>query len=114
LARYADAAAINKGEEVTLMDLGNAIVEEIKMESGVITELVGELRLEGSVKTTKLKITWLADVEELVPLTHWLNSIISSTRKKVISAFFTHCLYMFCTSGARLKDIISCMIAHVS
>ena len=64
---YGDAAAINKGEEVTLMDWGNAIVEVIKMDSGVITALVGELRLEGSVKTTKLKITWLADVEELVP-----------------------------------------------
>jgi hypothetical protein len=113
LARYVDAAAINKGEEVTLMDLGNAIVEEIKMESGVITELVGELRLEGSVKTTKLKITWLADVEELVPLTLVeLDYLIN--KKKVISAFFTRCLYMFCTSGARLKDIISCMIVHVS
>ncbi|XP_008658555.1 glutamyl-tRNA synthetase, cytoplasmic isoform X1 [Zea mays] len=65
---YADAAAISKGEEVTLMDWGNAIVKEIKVESGVITELVGELHLEGSVKTTKLKITWLADIEELVPL----------------------------------------------
>jgi len=33
---YGDAAAINKGEEVTLMDWGNAIVEEIKMDSGVL------------------------------------------------------------------------------
>ncbi|CAO2161060.1 unnamed protein product [Urochloa humidicola] len=65
---YADASAISKGEEVTLMDWGNAIIKEIKMENGVITELVGELHLEGSVKTTKLKTTWLADIEELVPL----------------------------------------------
>ena len=65
---YADASAISKGEEVTLMDWGNAIINEIKMEGGVITELVGELHLEGSVKTTRMKITWLADMEELVPL----------------------------------------------
>ncbi|CAL5017217.1 unnamed protein product [Urochloa decumbens] len=65
---YADALAVRKGEEVTLMDWGNAIIKEIKMENGVITELVGELHLEGSVKTTKLKTTWLADIEELVPL----------------------------------------------
>ncbi|KAG8088618.1 hypothetical protein GUJ93_ZPchr0010g8011 [Zizania palustris] len=66
---YADALAISKGEEVTLMDWGNAIIKEIKMDSGVITELIGELlHLEGSVKTTKLKITWLPDIDELVPL----------------------------------------------
>ncbi|PUZ52014.1 hypothetical protein GQ55_6G236700 [Panicum hallii var. hallii] len=65
---YADASAISKGEEVTLMDWGNAIIKEIKMENGVITEVVGELHLEGSVKTTKLKTTWLADIDELVPL----------------------------------------------
>nr|TKW04146.1 hypothetical protein SEVIR_7G089800v2 [Setaria viridis] len=47
---YADASAISKGEEVTLMDWGNAIIKEIKMENGVITELVGELHLEGSVR----------------------------------------------------------------
>jgi len=52
---YADASAISKGEEVTLMDWGNAIINEIKMECGVITELVGELHLEGSVKTTRMK-----------------------------------------------------------
>ncbi|KAB8112504.1 hypothetical protein EE612_050944, partial [Oryza sativa] len=65
---YADASAISKGEEVTLMDWGNAIIKEIKMENGVITELIGELHLEGSVKTTKLKVTWLPDIDDLVPL----------------------------------------------
>ncbi|PWZ46201.1 Pentatricopeptide repeat-containing protein [Zea mays] len=65
---FADVVATTEGEEVTFMDWGNATVKEIKVECGVITELVGELNLEGSVKTTKLKITWLADIEELVPL----------------------------------------------
>jgi glutamyl-tRNA synthetase len=51
--------SISTGEEVTLMDWGNAIVKEIKTENGMITQLIGELHLEGSVKSTKLKLTWL-------------------------------------------------------
>ncbi|XP_042468235.1 glutamate--tRNA ligase, cytoplasmic-like [Zingiber officinale] len=65
---YADASSITEGEEVTLMDWGNAIVKEIKKEDGNITHLVGVLHPEGSVKTTKLKLTWLPDTEELVHL----------------------------------------------
>lgn len=66
----ADAAAISAGEEVTLMDWGNAIVEEIeKDQEGNITQLSGVLHLEGSVKTTKLKLTWLPEIDELVNLT---------------------------------------------
>uniref|UniRef100_A0A0E0JGW9 glutamate--tRNA ligase n=1 Tax=Oryza punctata TaxID=4537 RepID=A0A0E0JGW9_ORYPU len=64
----ADASVISIGEEVTLMDWGNAIVKEIKTENGIITELLGELHLEGSVKMTKLKLTWLPDIEDLVSL----------------------------------------------
>jgi glutamyl-tRNA synthetase len=43
------------GEEVTLMDWGNAIIKEIKADNGIITQLVGELHLDWSVKMTKLK-----------------------------------------------------------
>jgi glutamyl-tRNA synthetase len=50
------------------MDWGNAIVKEIKTENGMITQLIGELHLEGSVKSTKLKLTWLPDIEDLVSL----------------------------------------------
>ncbi|XP_050221692.1 glutamate--tRNA ligase, cytoplasmic [Mercurialis annua] len=69
---YDDAVSIEKEEnkEVTLMDWGNAIVKEVvKDESGQITELVGVLHLEGSVKTTKLKLTWLPETNELVNIT---------------------------------------------
>ncbi|KAK7278079.1 hypothetical protein RJT34_23103 [Clitoria ternatea] len=67
---YADAETISAGEEVTLMDWGNAIVKEVeKDQDGNITRLSGVLHLEGSVKTTKLKLTWLADIDELVSLT---------------------------------------------
>ncbi|KAL7157519.1 hypothetical protein ABFS83_02G082600 [Erythranthe nasuta] len=66
---YADAESISVNEEVTLKDWGNAIVKEIKKdENGIITELVGVLHLEGNVKNTKLKLTWLADSSELVKL----------------------------------------------
>ncbi|KAL8545241.1 hypothetical protein ACS0TY_005433 [Phlomoides rotata] len=66
---YADAESISINEEVTLKDWGNAIVKDIKKdENGIVTQLVGALHLEGSVKMTKLKLTWLADNRELVRL----------------------------------------------
>ncbi|KAL6494443.1 hypothetical protein OROGR_031243 [Orobanche gracilis] len=67
---YADAVSISVNEEVTLKDWGNAIVKEIKKdENGIVTQLVGVLHLEGNVKKTKLKLTWLPDTSELVRLT---------------------------------------------
>ena len=37
--------------------------------AGTISGLEGVTRLEGNVKTTKWKLTWLAKSEELIPLT---------------------------------------------
>nr|GMC91021.1 glutamate--tRNA ligase, cytoplasmic-like [Ipomoea batatas] len=66
---YADAELISVDEEVTLMDWGNAIVKSIeKDEQGNVVNLTGVLHLEGSVKTTKLKLTWLPHTNELVKL----------------------------------------------
>ncbi|TXG57214.1 hypothetical protein EZV62_018527 [Acer yangbiense] len=65
-----DAKSVSVDEEVTLMDWGNAIVKEIsKDQDGNVTQLTGVLHLEGSVKTTKLKLTWLPETSELVNLT---------------------------------------------
>lgn len=61
--------AMSLHQEVTLMDWGNAIVETITKDQGFITAITGTLHLEGSVKTTKLKLTWLPDSCELVNLT---------------------------------------------
>jgi len=36
---------------------------------GKLVELRGELHLEGDFKTTKKKLTWLADTPELIPVT---------------------------------------------
>ncbi|GKB16835.1 glutamate--tRNA ligase, cytoplasmic [Tanacetum coccineum] len=70
----ADAKAIAEKKppnvEVTLMDWGNAIVEEIKKDSdGNVTELSGKLHLEGYAKATQLKLTWLPEINEFTPLT---------------------------------------------
>ncbi|GAB4821570.1 hypothetical protein N2152v2_008616 [Parachlorella kessleri] len=66
----ADAAAVSEGEEVTLMDWGNAIIRSIQRDaaSGAVTAIGAELHLAGDFKKTKLKLTWLAGSEELVPL----------------------------------------------
>lgn len=62
-----DANAIEQGEEITLMDWGNAIVEKvIKNEQGQVVELVGVLHLEGDFKKTKKKLTWLPTNPEVL------------------------------------------------
>jgi glutamyl-tRNA synthetase len=55
-----DANLIEEGEEVTLINWGNAIIEKITRneEAGVIL-LEGVLNLEGDVKSTKKKLTWI-------------------------------------------------------
>jgi glutamyl-tRNA synthetase len=66
----ADATTVSEGEEVTLMDWGNAYIRKIERDQdGNVTGLKGELHLEGSVKVTKLKLTWLPEISELVPVT---------------------------------------------
>ncbi|GMN23176.1 hypothetical protein TIFTF001_000021 [Ficus carica] len=66
---YADTELIAADEEVTLMDWGNAIIKGIeKDQEGKVTQLTGVLHLDGSVKTTKLKLTWLPEIDELVNL----------------------------------------------
>lgn len=66
---HADAASVSVGEEITLMDWGNAIIKEVKKDpDGNVTQLMGGLHLEGSVKATKLKLTWLPETDELVNL----------------------------------------------
>eukprot|EP01025_Chloroclados_australasicus_P012110 TRINITY_DN15522_c0_g1_i1.p1 TRINITY_DN15522_c0_g1~~TRINITY_DN15522_c0_g1_i1.p1 ORF type:complete len:190 (-),score=31.23 TRINITY_DN15522_c0_g1_i1:311-880(-) len=64
-----DAAALKEGEEVTLMDWGNCIMHKVERDaSGAIASIDGELHLAGDFKKTKLKLTWLADTPDLVPL----------------------------------------------
>lgn len=79
-----DAETVTEGEEVTLMDWGNCIVKKIHRDAstGAITGIDAQLHLDGSVKSTKLKLTWLPMIEELVPL-KLLDFDYLITKKKV-------------------------------
>lgn len=90
----ADGAAVSEGEEVTLMDWGNAIISKVeKDENGLVMGLKGQLHLEGSVKSTKLKLTWLPETTELVPLTLVeLDHLITKKKVLFLPATYTLCL----------------------
>ena len=65
----ADALDVNEGEEVTLMDWGNAIFTSItRGGDGTITAISARLHLEGDFKKTRLKLTWLAVSDDLLKL----------------------------------------------
>ena len=70
LIDQADAKSFHPDEEVTLMNWGNAYVRKIDVDSasGKVTGLTFELHLEGDVKKTSKKITWLSKDQELVPV----------------------------------------------
>lgn len=71
LLEQEDAVRLRVGEEVTLMDWGNAIVEEITSSpTGAVTSVKGRLHLAGDFKKTEAKLTWLANAtQELVDVT---------------------------------------------
>ncbi|KAI1078655.1 glutamyl-tRNA synthetase [Whalleya microplaca] len=59
----ADAKSFKDGEEITLMQWGNAIVRGVPPASGdgkPITTLTAELNLKGDVRATDKKVTWLS------------------------------------------------------
>lgn len=74
LIDQADAQAFAQDEEITLMNWGNAIVRSIThslnpLHRSRVTSLELELHLQGDVKKTKQKITWLATQgQELIPV----------------------------------------------
>ena len=59
-----DADLLAIGEEVTLMDWGNAIITKKNLDGS----LEAKLHLEGDFKKTKHKLTWLADTDDVVPV----------------------------------------------
>ncbi|KTW29777.1 glutamate-tRNA ligase [Pneumocystis carinii B80] len=62
-----DALTFKDNEEITLMDWGNAVIKKIiKNNSGIIDSIEMELHLEGDFKATEKKITWLADLPNLI------------------------------------------------
>ncbi|ODM20004.1 putative glutamate--tRNA ligase, cytoplasmic [Aspergillus cristatus] len=65
-----DAKTFKQDEEITVMNWGNAFVRKIETDSasGLVTGLELELHLEGDVKKTEKKVTWLSTDQELVPV----------------------------------------------
>ena len=78
-----DAKAVAKGEEVTFMSWGNCFIDDVKTDaSGEVVGLVGRLNPGGDVKATKLKLTWLPDIQDNLDLNLvYYDHII--TKKKI-------------------------------
>jgi len=65
----ADANMIEEGEEITLMDWGNCFAKKLhRDDDGNVIKIDGELHLEGSVKDTKKKLTWVDANSDTVPV----------------------------------------------
>lgn len=60
-----DAQTLKDGEECTLMDWGNMIVDKIERDGEKVSQITGHLHLAGDFKKTEHKITWLADTPDL-------------------------------------------------
>lgn len=59
-----DVALLKEGEEVTLMDWGNVFVKNIRSSTGGLpTDADIVLNLDGDVKKTKFKLTWVPENE---------------------------------------------------
>ncbi|KAK4464793.1 putative glutamate--tRNA ligase, cytoplasmic [Cladorrhinum samala] len=71
LLDQADAKSFKEGEEITLMAWGNAFIRQIGSGDPIPT-LSAELNLQGDVKKTEKKVTWLASKgQNLVPAELW-------------------------------------------
>ncbi|KAJ2062596.1 glutamate--tRNA ligase [Coemansia sp. S146] len=83
-----DAAELAVGEELTLMDWGNAIVEKIERIEGQepVTGLQLRLNLAGDVKSTKKKITWLGQHPTVHPVEALLLDYDYLITKKKVDA----------------------------
>ena len=74
LIEQEDAQSFAQDEEITLMTWGNAIVRKIThslnpLSMKTVTALELDLNLQGDVKTTAKKVTWLStEAQELIPV----------------------------------------------
>ncbi|KAG5366039.1 Glutamate--tRNA ligase, cytoplasmic [Yarrowia sp. B02] len=72
-----DAQTLKDGEELTLMDWGNIIVEKIHKNGDLVTGIDAKLHLEGDFKKTEHKVSWLAESDatpcELVDFDHLIT-----------------------------------------
>ncbi|GJX61108.1 glutamate--tRNA ligase, cytoplasmic [Tanacetum coccineum] len=81
--------AISSNLEITLMDWGNASVEEIKDDTdGNMTDLKGVLHPKGSFKATELKLMLLLDINELAPLNMVEFGYLIKKKKVIDNTFY--------------------------
>ncbi|RYP37978.1 hypothetical protein DL767_002706 [Monosporascus sp. MG133] len=67
----ADAKSFKYGEEITIMQWGNAFVRSIAADNP-ITSITCELNLKGDVRATEKKVTWLStEGQKLIPAELW-------------------------------------------
>lgn len=59
LIEQEDAAILEKGEEITIIKLGNIIINDIIQENNKIVEILATTHFDGDFKTTKKKIHWV-------------------------------------------------------
>ncbi|RNF16339.1 putative glutamyl-tRNA synthetase [Trypanosoma conorhini] len=85
-----DVALLKEGDEITLMDWGNAYIKNMRSvgESSTITDADIVLHLEGDVKKTKYKLTWVpenpnAEVMELAEYDHLLTKKKPDPEEKI-------------------------------
>eukprot|EP01006_Ploeotia_vitrea_P029989 TRINITY_DN62452_c0_g1_i1.p1 TRINITY_DN62452_c0_g1~~TRINITY_DN62452_c0_g1_i1.p1 ORF type:complete len:719 (-),score=107.26 TRINITY_DN62452_c0_g1_i1:90-2207(-) len=64
-----DVLLLKEGEEITLMEWGNAIIEKINKDGDKVVDVQAKLHLEGDFKKTKWKLHWVADTPDVVPIT---------------------------------------------
>jgi len=73
-----DANSVSENEEVTLMGWGNCIIKSLTKDGqGNVTGITANLHLEGNVKKTKLKLTWISGTKavklNLIELDHLIT-----------------------------------------
>jgi glutamyl-tRNA synthetase len=92
-----DAADLAEGEEATLMGWGNAIFTKKTVApagdggNDIVTAMEGKLHLEGDFKKTRLKITWLAETDLLIPLElHYFGYLINKRKIEEDDNFEDH------------------------
>ncbi|KAK9473235.1 glutamyl-tRNA synthetase [Dipodascopsis tothii] len=68
LVEQEDAQTFKEGEEITLMDWGNAIIKTIAKEGDIVTGITADLHLDGDFRKTEKKVTWLAATPDAVPV----------------------------------------------
>ena len=64
-----DARSFTQNKKITLMNWGNAFVQNVHESEGLISSLELKLHLPGDVEKTKKKVTWLSKKgQQLVPI----------------------------------------------